>query len=168
LVRITVDELKVPSRRFYNRKVQRYVAEQIRDKMQAQNPKWTWHVGLTLRDRVGLDIDALTALFDSSFSRVVQPQVPEVVDDIAKWVANWTRSEVAVFQTAHGYWVIAKNEVSNEEYQRFYRTALSTWFDYIDVIHAMLSIRYNKTTFRLDEKNGVGHHIIKTVSPTNW
>jgi hypothetical protein len=157
MVELTLDELKTPTRRFYNRKVQRYVAEQIRDKMAVKSPKWTWHVGLTLTDRVGLDIDWEDFDNMKRFSKV---------EEIAKWVANYTQSVVGIFETAHGYWIIASAYQTPEEFVKFYKIALSMWFDYIDVVHAMLSIKFNKTTFRLDNKNGVGHRLILTVTPT--
>jgi hypothetical protein len=135
--------------------VRKFVAEQIRDKCQKDEKEgYTWHIGLKFSNHVGLDLDK-----NDDWDEVMQ---------LAQPLADMTNDEVGIFASGNGgFWVIAHKDLTPEEYKKLYGWALSYHIGLIDIVHTYLSIKYAKTTFRLDEKDGKSHSLVEVVMPLN-
>ena len=85
---------------------------------------------------------------------------------LAYTLAEMTYDDVGVFASGNGgYWVIGHKDVMPDEYKKLYGWALSYHIELIDIVHTYLSIKYGKTTFRLDEKNGKSHSLVYVAKP---
>lgn len=76
---------------------------------------------------------------------------------VVTWLYEQTQATIAVFKTAHGYWIVSSKQYTDpDEWLAVYYAALFKFPHLIDSLHAQLSIKYKHTTLRVSKQNSKG------------
>ncbi len=97
------------------------------------------YIGITSHSHIFLDIDA---------------PYPHDAIIVAKWLCLIIRDEAGVFSSGRHFWVVSKHGVDTRVWDSIYESALDTWSQQgLDIMHATLSRRYQKSTLRITRKH---------------
>ena len=143
--------MSAPSRTIIRDRSKRKVAFSLANRQSRRYPDWEWRVGLSFDTHIALDFDRGGISFDS-------------LRIIAMELSQLTQSDVGIFDSGNGFWLVSKNTLEKERWLGIYNHALKHYADEgLDVIHAELSIKYGKTTLRISPKNGKQNKLLEVI-----
>lgn len=131
----------VSNRVFVRDRAKRQMAFVLRKRNAERWPDWNWHVGITFNNHIALDFDEIPP--NNEMSQVI------------RLLASLGLHHIAEFRTEHGSWLVSNDALDLPTYKMIYDEILkqSNNFPHLDVTHAKLSLKYEKTTLRITKKN---------------